>query len=158
MADDPYDVLGVARDATDGQIRSAFLALAKTSHPDLHPGDAAAEERFKRAGAADDLLSDPERRARFDRGEIDAAGHERPPPGRRFYREQAQGSEGARYGSGFGGDYDLGDILDGLSATAVGPARAGKAPTTATPSSSRSSTRSGGPANASPFPTAGVWR
>ena len=118
MADDPYEVLGIARDATDKQIRSAFLALAKTSHPDLHPGDAAAEERFKRAGAANDLLSDPERRARFDRGEIDAAGHERPPPGppsgRRPYREQAQGSEGARYGSSFGGDDDLGDILAGM--------------------------------------------
>ena len=114
MADDPYEVLGVARDATDKQIRSAFLALAKTSHPDLHPGDAAAEDRFKRAGAANDLLSDPERRGRFDRGEIDAAGHERPPPGRRSYREQAQGSEGSRYGSSFGDDDDLGDILAGM--------------------------------------------
>lgn len=114
MADDPYEVLGVARSATDKQIRSAFLEVAKNSHPDLHPGDVAAEDRFKRAGAANDLLSDPERRARFDRGEIDAAGHERPPPGRRPYREHAQGAEGARYGSSFGGDDDLGDILAGM--------------------------------------------
>ncbi len=118
MADDPYVILGVARDATERQIRSAFLALAKTSHPDLHPGDAAAEERFKRASTANDLLSDSERRGRFDRGEIDGAGHERPPPGpspgRRSYREQAQGSEGGRYGSSFGGGDDLGDILAGM--------------------------------------------
>ncbi len=119
MADDPYTVLGVARDATDKQIRSAFLKLAKTSHPDLHPGDAKAEEKFKAASAANDLLSDPERRARFDRGEIDAAGHERPPPGpppgQRSYREHAEGVGGMHYGAGFGiDDDDLGDILSGM--------------------------------------------
>lgn len=119
MADDPYKTLGVARDATDKQIRNAFLQLAKTSHPDLNPGDAKAEERFKAASAANDLLSDPERRARFDRGEIDGAGQERPPPGpppgQRFYRDHAEGSAGARYSTGFGdGDGDLGDILSGL--------------------------------------------
>ena len=84
MANDPYTVLGVARDATDKQIRSAFLKLAKTSHPDLHPGDAHAEERFKAANAANDLLSDPDRRARFDRGEIDGSGQERPQPSRSY--------------------------------------------------------------------------
>ena len=119
MADDPYTVLGVARDATDKQIRSAFLKLAKTSHPDLHPGDAKAEEKFKAVSAANDLLSDPERRARFDRGEIDAAGHERPPsgppPGQRSYREHAEGVGGMHYGAGFGiDDDDLGDILSGM--------------------------------------------
>jgi len=119
MADDPYPVLGVARDATDKQIRSAFLKLAKSSHPDLHPGDAKAEEKFKAVSAANDLLSDPERRARFDRGEIDAAGHERPPPGpppgQRSYREHAEGAGGMHYGAGFGvDDDDLGDILSGM--------------------------------------------
>ena len=120
MAGDPYKALGVARDATEKQIRSAFLKLAKTSHPDLNPGDPQAEERFKEASAAHDLLSDPERRARFDRGEIDAAGHERPPPGpppgQRFYRDHAEGPAGAHYRAGFNGDDedDLGDILSGL--------------------------------------------
>lgn len=118
MADDPYEVLGVARDATDKQIRSAFLKLAKTSHPDLHPGDPKAEERFKRVNAAHDLLSDPERRSRFDRGEIDAAGQERPPPGprpgQRSYREHAEGASGARYSAAFADDDDLGDILSGI--------------------------------------------
>ena len=57
---DPYEVLGVARDATADQIRGAYRALAKTSHPDLHPGDRQAEERFKEASAAYELLSDEE--------------------------------------------------------------------------------------------------
>ncbi len=120
MADDPYQTLGVARNATDKQVRSAYLKLAKTSHPDLNPGDAKAEERFKTVNAANDLLSDPERRARFDRGEIDAAGHERPPPGpppgQRTYRDYAQGPSGAQYSPGFadGDEHDLGDILSGL--------------------------------------------
>src|SRR4051812_18429080 len=77
MAEDPYKVLGVPRDATEKQIRSAFLKLAKTSHPDLNPGDPAAEQRFKDISAAHDLLSDAERRGRYDRGEIDEAGQER---------------------------------------------------------------------------------
>jgi DnaJ-class molecular chaperone len=113
MADDPYSVLGVPRSATEKQIRSAFLKLAKTSHPDLHPGDAGAEARFKAATAANDLLSDLERRARFDRGEIDAGGHETPPQPR--YREHADGAAGARYDSGFGmHDEDMDDVLSGL--------------------------------------------
>lgn len=116
MADDPYKVLGIASDATEKQIRAAFLKLAKTSHPDLHPGDAKAEERFKAANAANDLLSDPGRRARYDRGEIDGAGQESPPPpppGQRSYRDHAEGASGARYTAGLDDD-DLGDILSGL--------------------------------------------
>ncbi|WP_160122259.1 DnaJ C-terminal domain-containing protein [Rhodovarius lipocyclicus] len=115
MAEDPYKVLGVPRTATDKQIRSAFLKLAKTSHPDLNPGDKNAEERFKAINAAHDLLADKEKRARFDRGEIDASGQEtgppQPPPGSR-YRQHADGPAGARYSTGFGADEDdLGDIL-----------------------------------------------
>ena len=53
---DPYEILGVARSATAEQIRSAYRKLAKTSHPDLHPGDKKAEERFKEASTAYDLL------------------------------------------------------------------------------------------------------
>jgi DnaJ-class molecular chaperone len=119
MADDPYKLLGIARDATDKQIRTAFLKLAKTSHPDLNPGDAQAEERFKAISAANELLSDPDRRARFDRGEIDASGQEQqrpgPPPGQRYYRDHADSAAGTRYSAGFGADDDeLGDILSGL--------------------------------------------
>ena len=76
MAKDPYDVLGVKRDASDAEIQKAFRRLAKKSHPDLFPGDKKAEERFKDLNAANDIVGDPAKRARFDRGEIDAAGAE----------------------------------------------------------------------------------
>ena len=113
MADSPYATLGVAADATEKQIRSAYLKLAKTSHPDLNPGDPQAEGRFKAINAAHGLLSDPERRARFDRGEIDAAGNERPPPPR-GYRAHAESAAGGRYRAPFDAEDDFGDILSDL--------------------------------------------
>jgi curved DNA-binding protein CbpA len=91
MTETPYDILGVKRDATQEQIRSAYRRLARKLHPDLNPGDRTAEERFKRVSAAHDLLGDPDKRARFDRGEIDATGAERPQP-TRFYRDFAGGA------------------------------------------------------------------
>lgn len=112
MAKDPYDTLGVSRTATADEIRSAFRKIAKKHHPDLNPGDKAAEERFKAANTANEILSDPESRARFDRGEIDAEGQERAPE-RPFYRDYAGGEGGARYagnGAGFNPE-DLGDIF-----------------------------------------------
>jgi DnaJ-class molecular chaperone len=93
---DPYETLGVKRDATAAQIKSAYLKLAKKHHPDLNPGDARAEERFKAISAANDLLEDSEKRARFDRGEIDGTGQERPQE-RRFYKNYADSEQGARY-------------------------------------------------------------
>ncbi|HYB10459.1 MAG TPA: J domain-containing protein [Alphaproteobacteria bacterium] len=83
---DPYEILGVKRDATADEIRAAYRKLAKQHHPDLNPGKREAEEQFKAVNAAHDLLSDPQKRARFDRGEIDASGAERPPE-RPFYRD-----------------------------------------------------------------------
>ncbi len=76
MANDPYSELGVARGATADEIRKAFRKLAKQYHPDANPGDKASEERFKRLSAAFDVLGDPEKRAKFDRGEIDADGRQ----------------------------------------------------------------------------------
>jgi curved DNA-binding protein CbpA len=73
VSDDPYAVLGVKREATQDEIRKAYRQLAKKLHPDLNPGDKAAEEKFKQVSVAYDLLGDPEKRARFDRGEIDAS-------------------------------------------------------------------------------------
>lgn len=99
-SDDPYQTLGVSRTASAEEIRRAFRAIAKGNHPDLNPGDAAAEARFKAANAAHDLLSDPEKRARYDRGEIDASGQEVPPRG--YYRDYAEGAQGARYRAGAG--------------------------------------------------------
>jgi len=73
---DPYDILGVQRSDSEATIRKAYRKLAKRYHPDLNPGDTQAAERFKTINAANDILSDPEKRARFDRGEIDAEGNE----------------------------------------------------------------------------------
>ncbi len=95
---DPYEVLGVAKTATPEEIRKAYRQLAKKLHPDLNPGDKHAEERFKEVSAANDLLSDPEKRRRFDAGEIDASGAEKAPPQGRYYREYA-GAAGHPYES-----------------------------------------------------------
>ncbi len=97
MADDPYSVLGVAKTASAADITKAYRKLAKKLHPDLNPGDKAAEEKFKQITAAYDIVGDEEKRGRYDRGEIDACGQERPQ--QRYYREYAGGEEGARYRS-----------------------------------------------------------
>lgn len=89
---DPYEVLGVAKTATPEEIRKAYRQLAKKLHPDLNPGDKRAEERFKEVSSANDLLSDPDKRRRYDAGEIDASGAEKAPPHGRYYREYAGGA------------------------------------------------------------------
>ena len=94
--DDPYTTLGVARTATPDEISRAYRTLAKQHHPDLNPGNARAEARFKVVAAANELLSDPDKRARFDRGEIDAEGHPQAP--QPSYRDHAEGEAGRRYG------------------------------------------------------------
>lgn len=109
MPDNPYSVLGIAKDASDTDIRKAYRKLAKELHPDLHPGNQAAEERFKAVSAAYHLLGDPELRARFDRGEIDASGADRPEQG--FYRNYADTDGGGRYYTASGYE-DLSDVSD----------------------------------------------
>jgi DnaJ-class molecular chaperone len=89
MSNDPYAALGTKKTATDAEIKKAYRKIARSSHPDLNPDDAAAEAKFKAASAAYDFLKNPEQRARFDRGEIDATGAEQQPE-RKFYREYAQ--------------------------------------------------------------------
>lgn len=109
MAEDPYKVLGVARDATPEAIKKAYRKLARQNHPDLNPGKPEAEARFKAAAAAHDLLSDTARRARFDRGEIDAEGQDMPPPRPTGgWRRHAEAAEGGRYDP----NADLGDFSD----------------------------------------------
>lgn len=105
---DPYEVLGVAKTASDGEIKKAYRQLARDLHPDLHPGDKKAEDRFKDVSAAYDFLSDADKRRRYDDGEIDATGATR----RRSWRPHGSGGSGARSsrsGFGFGGNAD--DIL-----------------------------------------------
>ncbi len=93
--DYPYKTLGIARDASEKDIRRAYHKLAKQHHPDLNPGNTAAEERFKAIASANELLSDPDKRGKFDRGEIDASGQERAP--QPSYRDFADGEPGRRY-------------------------------------------------------------
>jgi DnaJ-class molecular chaperone len=87
VAADPYQTLGVKKDASQEEIQKAYRQLAKKLHPDLNPGNKQAEERFKEVAAANEILGDADKRGRFDRGEIDASGAER--PRQRFYREFA---------------------------------------------------------------------
>jgi DnaJ-class molecular chaperone len=96
-ARNPYEVLGVKKEASEEEIRAAYRKLAKQHHPDLNPGNKAAEARFKEIAVAYDLLSDKEKRARFDRGEIDASGAERPEHAYSRYRGFAEGAPGERY-------------------------------------------------------------
>ncbi|MDE2165363.1 MAG: J domain-containing protein [Alphaproteobacteria bacterium] len=96
MARNPYEVLGVARDAGEDDIRRAYRRLAKQYHPDLNPGNKEAEARFKEISAANDLLSDAAKRARYDRGEIDESGAEKPQY-HANYRGFAEGPDGAKY-------------------------------------------------------------
>lgn len=114
MPTDPYDALGVAKTATASEIKQAYRKLARKNHPDLHPDDATAEARFKAISAAYDLLKDPATRARFDAGEIDAEGAERPP--RQYYRDFADASGNAYrqprgFSSSFGAGVDPADIF-----------------------------------------------
>jgi DnaJ-class molecular chaperone len=110
VASDPYETLGVKKTASQDEIRKAYRKLAKKLHPDLNPGDAKAEDQFKSVTAAYDLLGDEDKRARFDRGEIDASGAERPQ--QRYYRDfQGAGAGASAYGGGRAYE-DFGDISD----------------------------------------------
>jgi DnaJ-class molecular chaperone len=123
---DPYELLGVKRDASQKDIQKAYRRLAKKLHPDLNPGSAEAEKQFKEVAAAYDLLSDPEQRARFDRGDIDSSGAEQPRQ-RYYYRDFADGA-GNPYTSdaGFADFVDGDDILSAIFGRRAGRRRRGQ--------------------------------
>lgn len=122
---DPYAALGLSRSATADDIRRAYRKLAKELHPDVRPGDKQAEERFKRATAAFNLLSDAVTRSRYDRGEIDADGNERMAFGSRPRQSsRAHAGAGPGHGAGAANDaFDLGDIFSDLFGNGFGGGR-----------------------------------
>lgn len=114
MPTDPYSVLGLTKSATADEIKQAYRKLARSSHPDLNLDDAGAEARFKAISTAHDLLRDPATRARFDAGEIDDTGAER--PSRQYYRDFAEDPSHAYRSRGgtrspFGDGADPNDIF-----------------------------------------------
>ncbi len=127
---DLYATLGVPRGASADEIRKAYRALAKKHHPDLNPGNKAAEDRFKTASAAYDILGDADKRARYDRGEIDETGAEAPPE-HPSYRGYADGAQGWRYRQPEGetmSEADLGDLFENLFGAGAARGQAGTGP------------------------------
>ncbi len=124
---DPYATLGVSRTASEKDIKSAYRKLAKELHPDTNRDNPAAADRFGKVTQAYDLLSDKDRRAQFDRGEIDGDGNPTHPfggggfGGGGFgggagggYRSQQGGFRAEDFQGFGGGEADLGDIFEGL--------------------------------------------
>ncbi|HEY3147995.1 MAG TPA: J domain-containing protein [Dongiaceae bacterium] len=97
---DPYKVLGVERSASDEDIKRAYRKLAKKLHPDLNPGNKRIEAQFKETTAAYDFLSDPDKRRKYDRGEIDESGQ--PRAARYSSSRPSGGPQQQRRGRGFG--------------------------------------------------------
>jgi DnaJ-class molecular chaperone len=129
---DPYATLGVARNASEKDIKSAYRKLAKELHPDRNTDNPKAAERFSDVTKAYDLLSDADKRAKFDRGEIDADGNPAMPfgmGGGGGFRPGAGGARGfsAQDFEGFGGaeGLDIGDIFEGLFGGRTGAAGMG---------------------------------
>ena len=128
---DPYSTLGVSRQASEKDIKSAYRKLAKQLHPDRNKDNPKAAERFSDVTKAYDLLSDKDKRAQFDRGEIDADGNPKNPFGAGFgggFGGDPRAGGGARGYSardfeGFGGgeEVDLGDLFEGLFGRGGGP-------------------------------------
>ena len=111
MADnkrDYYEVLGVSKNATDDEIKKAYRSLAKKYHPDLNPGDAEAEKKFKEANEAYEVLSDSDKRDKYDRF------------GHAAFDPASGGGSGFGGFGGFGGDFDFGDIFSSFFGGSTG--------------------------------------
>ena len=129
MARDPYEVLGVSKKASEAEIKKAFRALAKKHHPDTHGNDPKAVKRFQEISSAYEVIGDKEKRAQYDRGEIDEAGQPKgfnPGAGGGFgqgwegFRRQQGGGRGSEFnwsneqGGGFSAEDIFADIFGGL--------------------------------------------
>ncbi len=126
MAGDPYKELGVSRSASQDEVKKAFRKLAKELHPDKNPGNHVADERFKRITAAFDLIGDPEKRAKYDRGEIDADGREQFRGGGGFAGARG-GPGGFQGGKAAFDNIDLDEIFGMFGGGAAGRGGAGRA-------------------------------
>ena len=104
---DPYDVLGVSKKATEAEIKKAFRSLAKKHHPDTHANDPKAVKKFQEISAAYEIIGDKEKRAQFDRGEIDASGNPKGFGGQGFNPGAGGGFEGFRRQGGGAGPQDF---------------------------------------------------
>ena len=112
---DPYSTLGVARGASEADIKKAYRKLAKELHPDRNKDNPKAAERFSQVTNAYDLLTDKEKRARFDRGEIDGDGNPTSPVGAGFSGARGAAGAGGFRSQGFESDgVDMSDIFEGL--------------------------------------------
>ena len=112
---DPYQILGVSKGVTADELKSAYRKLAKKLHPDVNPGRKDIEHKFKEVTAAYDLLSDPAKRARFDRGEIDGMGNERAysRPGHDPFSGGMRGGRGHDMGGGFSAEDIFAEFFSG---------------------------------------------
>src|SRR5579859_4135631 len=117
---DYYEVLGVARDADETTIKKAFRRLARELHPDVNSHDPQAEEKFKEAAEAYEVLSDPERRATYDR-----YGHEGLRSGGYAPNFDSFGSVADIFEAFFGGSSAFGDLFGGGRARAGGAVQGG---------------------------------
>jgi len=129
MSADPYSILGVSRGASEKEIKSAYRKLAKEFHPDTNKDNPKAGERFNDATRAYDLLSDKDKRARFDRGEIDLDGNPTMPFGGGGAGFGGGNQRGFGGGSGFEGfqneGVDIGDIFSEIFGNRAGPGGGG---------------------------------
>lgn len=117
---DPYSILGIARGASEQDIKSAYRKLAKQLHPDANKDNPGAADRFSQVTQAYDLLSDKDKRAKYDRGEIDMDGNPKMPFGFGQHGGGHHRQSGGPFGGGFGGggatsdDVDLSDLFEGI--------------------------------------------